>query len=117
MNDFLFVYMILIHYLADFGLQTSQQAENKSSDDLFLFYHVGVYSLTWLLALSPLLGFGNALVFSLLTFLCHYWTDYFTSRIGKPFWAKKDFGNGFKTVGFDQMLHYIQLYYTLKLFI
>lgn len=117
MSDFLFIYIILIHYLADFGLQTSQQAEKKSMDSLFLFYHVGVYSLTWFIATIPILGLEAAWMFSTITLFFHFWTDYFTSRIGKPFWEKKDFGNGFKTVGFDQMLHYIQLYYTFKLFI
>ena len=43
----------------------------------------------------------------------HWVTDFLTSRIGKPFWDKGDFHNGFVVVGFDQVLHYIQLVATL----
>lgn len=113
-NDFVFIYMILIHYLADFGLQTHDQAINKSTSNLWLFRHVGVYSLIWLIATIPIFGIYS-IIFALITFICHFITDYITSRIGKPFWEKQDLHNGFGVVGFDQMLHYLQLYYTFKL--
>lgn len=106
--------IIVIHFLADFGLQTHEQATNKSSSDKYLFYHVGVYSLVWLLVTLPILGVYSV-AFSTITFVCHFATDYTSSRIGKPFWEKKDLHNGFVVIGFDQMLHYLQLYLTFKL--
>lgn len=112
----LFLFILLIHYLADFGLQTHDQAINKSTSHKWLFYHVGVYSLIWLIAsYIYFMDIEKAIHFSLITFVCHYITDYATSRIGKPFWkGGKDLHNGFGVVGFDQILHYIQLYYTFK---
>lgn len=116
-TDFLFVYIVLIHFLADFGLQTHEQAVNKSSNSTFLFYHVGVYSLIWLIATIPLLSYhARFLGFTMITFITHFWIDYVTSKIGKPFWEKKDLHNGFVVIGFDQILHLIQLWYTFKLF-
>ena len=108
------VFVLLIHFLADFGLQTHEQATGKSTSLKWLTYHVGVYSIMWLLASWFYLGdFRIALIFSIITFICHWITDFITSRIGKPFWDKQDFHNGFVVVGFDQVLHYIQLVGTL----
>jgi len=107
---------MLIHFLADFGLQTNDQAINKSTSSDWLFKHVGVYSLIWLIATIPIFGVWSIL-FAWVTFITHFITDYCTSRTGKPFLDKKDLHNGFVVVGFDQMIHFITLYYTFKLFL
>ena len=108
------VFVLLIHFLADFGLQTHEQATGKSTSVKWLTYHVGVYSIMWVLASWFYFGdFRIALIFSIITFICHWITDFITSRIGKPYWDKQDFHNGFVVVGFDQVLHYIQLIGTL----
>ena len=108
--------IVIIHLLADFGLQTHEQATNKSSSDKYLFYHVAVYSLVWLSVVSwitPLKSW-NIYWFTIITFWAHFFTDFITSRISKGFFDKKDFHNGFVVVGFDQALHFIQLYFTFK---
>jgi hypothetical protein len=111
-----FIFILLIHFLADFGLQTHQQATLKSSEEKFLFYHVGVYSLIWVIAMLAYgLPIENSLLFALITFCFHYITDWITSRVGKPFWNANDFHNGFVVIGFDQLVHYIQLIMTWKL--
>jgi hypothetical protein len=124
--------IIMVHFLADFGLQTHDQATGKGANQFpdkpfyyniwnkWLFYHVGVYSLTWLLfclGTTGITGFSTAdcFTFAGVTFVAHYATDWLTSRIGKPFWAKQDFHNGFTVVGYDQIFHYFQLYYTFKI--
>jgi fatty acid desaturase len=110
-----FLFVLLIHFLADFGLQTHEQATNKSSSIKSLSYHVGVYSLIWLVAAWFYFDFfALALLFSTITFVFHFATDYVTSRVGKPYWAKQDLHNGFVIVGFDQVLHYIQLFLTIE---
>jgi predicted membrane metal-binding protein len=114
-TDQLFLFILLIHFLADFGLQTHEQATNKGTSNKWLTYHVGVYSIIWLFA--SYVFFGSwllAAIFAVITFCCHFITDWATSRIGKPFWEKQDLHNGFVVVGFDQVLHYIQLYYTFQ---
>lgn len=122
--DFLFMYILIIHFMADFGMQTVYQAQNKSLGKNFfnkpLFYHVGFYSIIWFLSVVAISDITHwdifkCFLFTFITFVCHYITDYTTSRVGKPFWENKDFHNGFVVVGFDQILHYIQLWYTFKL--
>lgn len=115
-TDFIFVYILLIHYLADFGLQTHEQAIKKSTSNFFLFLHVIVYSLIWFIAIFALKqDVWTALRFALITFYSHFVTDYITSRIVKSFWDKQDYHNGFAVIGFDQLLHFLQLWYTFKL--
>ena len=109
-----FLFILLIHFLADFGLQTHDQATGKSTSTKWLTYHVGVYSIIWLLASWVYYdNFAQAITFATITFILHWITDFLTSRIGKPFWDKQDFHNGFVVVGFDQVLHYIQLVGTI----
>ena len=107
------VMILLIHFLADFGLQTHEQATRKSMDNKQLAYHVGVYTAVWFVAGISMFGdIQKTVTFALITFICHFLTDYVTSRIGKPYWEKKDFHNAFVIVGFDQLLHYVQLFLT-----
>jgi hypothetical protein len=53
-----------------------------------------------------------------LTFLCHFITDYITSRIVKKRFEDKYYGSpipnlgAFTVIGFDQVLHYAQLFLT-----
>lgn len=107
------IFILLIHFLADFGLQTHEQTQNKSSDNLYLFYHVAVYSGIWFIALlgHPYTEKGGQYIslFVFITFILHFCTDYVTSRISKKFFEKQDYHNGFVVVGFDQLLHYVQL--------
>jgi len=109
------LYMLIVHWIADFVLQTSEQAEKKSTSIKFLTYHILVYTLVW--GFASYYYFGDVLkclIFAGITCVCHWLTDFVTSRLGKPFWEKKDFHNGFVIVGFDQILHYVQLYLTIN---
>ena len=113
MTEQLFLFILLIHFLADFGLQTHDQATQKSGNWMMLSYHVGVYSLIWLLAAWAMFGaFTPAFIFAGITFTAHFITDAITSRVSKPFFENDDYHNGFVVVGFDQVLHYIQLWLT-----
>ena len=110
------VFILLVHFLADFCLQTTDQAMMKSTDLRHLQRHVLNYSIVWFLASYCLLGsWVLALSFASLTYASHSLTDYITSRIGKPFWDAKDYHTGFVVVGADQVAHYLQLIYTYKI--
>lgn len=109
------LFIIVIHFLADFVLQTDDQAKNKSTSIKWLVFHTGMYSLIWLLIMPILLEPIKCLQFATITFCAHTLTDYITSRVGKPFWSKGDTHFGFVTVGFDQVLHYLQLFLTYLL--
>ncbi len=105
--------ILVVHFLADFCLQTHDQATMKSTSNKFLGYHVGTYSLIWFIASYGLLGdWWSAFWFAMTTFSLHFWTDYVTSRLTKHYFGKQDYHNGFVVVGFDQILHYLQLLLT-----
>lgn len=119
--------ILLIHWFADFVLQTDKQAKGKSKNWSDLLLHTFNYSLVWLLfgVISSLwfsqeyhILIGNRLsYFFIITFVAHTITDYFTSRLNSRLYAKGDIHNFFVSVGFDQVLHYVQLfltYYYLK---
>jgi membrane-bound metal-dependent hydrolase YbcI (DUF457 family) len=111
--------IILIHWFADFVCQTDWEAQNKSKNNLALLRHTIKYTSIWVVfgALycafnsTPYIPFSLTL-FALITFVSHTLTDYVTSRINSYLWNKKDVHNFFVSVGFDQVLHYVQLFLT-----
>lgn len=113
MDEKFFVLMLITHFLADFALQTHEQASKKSHDWNALTFHVATYSIIWLfMSWIYFQDMNSALYFTCITFIAHFCTDAITSRISKRFFDKKDIHNGFVTVDFDQVLHYIQLWLT-----
>lgn len=113
--------IIFIHWLADFVFQTDWQAQNKSKNNKALLSHTWTYSLVWFTfgafyAMSdPNYVPWSLSLFVLITFVAHTITDYFTSRLNSKLWAKGDVHNFFVSVGFDQVLHYVQLFGTFYL--
>lgn len=130
--------IILIHWFADFVLQTDKQAKGKSKNWSDLLSHTTTYSFVWLFIggciylhqFKPYNQEHNEIMnhywgvyiplgflFVLITFIAHTITDYFTSRLNSKLWQQGKVHNFFISVGFDQVLHYIQLfttYYLLK---
>ena len=105
--------IIFVHWFADFVMQTSWQAENKSSNNEALLHHTLIYTAIWAIPAGFLFHNGFAIAFFLLnTFVFHTATDYFTSRINTYLYKKGDIHNFFVSVGFDQFLHYCQLLIT-----
>ena len=117
------VYILLIHWVADFVLQTDKQAKGKSKNWSDLLSHTLTYSLVWLSTITFCWDDGDmgahyfikSITFTAITFICHTITDYYTSRLNAKLWAKGDSHNFFISVGFDQVLHYIQLFGTYLL--
>lgn len=111
--------IILIHWFADFVCQTDWEAQNKSKNNKALLSHTLTYSGIWLSfgVFYVLFNLDTYIPWSLtkfvfITFVAHTLTDYITSRINSKLWAKKDVHNFFVSVGFDQVLHYVQLFLT-----
>lgn len=115
----LVILILFIHWVADFVCQTHWQATNKSKNDLALVCHVASYTAVWTIPILILFHFAAvpALHFLFITFFAHFWTDYFTSRWTSKLYAKGDFHNFFVVIGFDQILHYVQLFGTLYLIV
>lgn len=93
------IFILLIHWIADFCLQTRFQGNNKSRSLKALLGHTTVYSLCWLL-LWPILG-TKTLWFMLITFVLHTITDFITSRVNAYLWLKRMFYSA-KENPFDQ---------------
>ena len=115
--------IIFIHWVADFVLQTDWQAQNKSKNNYALLSHTSNYSLVWLLPMCLVFGkmkegattewiFWTTLYFSMITLVVHTITDYFTSRLNSKLWSAGKVHYFFVSVGFDQVLHYGQLFLT-----
>jgi hypothetical protein len=114
--------IILIHWFADFVCQTDWQAQNKSKSNKALLSHTLTYSWIWLTfgCIYVLFNLETYVPWTLtkfvwITFAAHTLTDYVTSRINSYLWQKKDVHNFFVSVGFDQVLHYVQLFLTFHL--
>lgn len=117
--------ILIVHWIADFWLQTDKQAKGKSKNWRDLLSHTGNYSLVWFLIVL-LFGIFNknqtteyyvysTILFVLITFICHTITDYFTSRLNSKLWQKGEVHYFFVAIGGDQILHYIQLFLTYQL--
>jgi hypothetical protein len=123
--DLITIFVVLLtHWVADFILQTDKQAKGKSKNWSDLLEHTSTYGIVWIFVSCLLIGYItksqptqwyviHALLFGLITFICHTLTDYFTSRLNAKLWAKGDVHNFFVSIGFDQVLHYVQLFLTL----
>lgn len=105
-----------VHWIADFIMQDEQWALNKSKDNTVLLKHTITYSATWIL---PVLLYTRSIVgtllFVIVTFVIHTTQDYLTSRATSAKFAKKETGSAipnlgaFTYIGYDQLLHYLQL--------
>ena len=114
---------IILHWFADYVMQEGDWAVNKSKEWPSLLKHTSTYTVifglgTLLNPLTPLIG-TNWLSFVLITFVLHTITDYFTSRHSSKQYQMGNFGNHvprgmdfFVTLGFDQVLHGLQIFIT-----
>jgi len=130
-NVYVVLAILLIHWFADFVLQTDKEARNKSKSWKALLSHTVTYSLVWYFIMFVISVWGNHLggpkredlgwsswmiLFPVVTFVCHTITDYFTSRLNSKLHAKGDVHNFFVSIGFDQWLHAVQLILTYYIF-
>ena len=105
---------LISHWLADFIMQTDYEATNKSFDDSMLLKHTIKYSLVMsiIIGIFTLMTLPKILLFLIITFLCHTVQDYYTSRLNARLWQENRRHDFFVSVGFDQVLHYLQLFLT-----
>lgn len=122
--------IIFIHWIADFIMQDEKWALGKSKNWTDLLSHTYAYSVIWMiigsiLKLTDIVYWnpGALSLFVLITFVAHTATDYFTSRIVSKKFAEGKYGSSipnfgaFTIIGFDQVLHYLQLFGTYYLLV
>lgn len=110
------VYVMLIHWVADFLCQSRWMAENKSSNLGALSAHVGTYTAVLGICCLPLLGIVPGIAFALANGVLHFVVDFITSRITSYFYKQQNMHAFFATVGFDQYLHFVCLWVTFFYF-
>lgn len=111
---FAILWFIVAHWVADFVLQTHWQASNKSKNWNALARHVCTYTVAMTASACMYLREpGQLAAFAIVTFVAHFATDAVTSRWTSRLWAKQDWHNFFVVVGFDQVLHYAQIFVTV----
>ena len=114
------ILLMFIHWLLDFVMQTDYQAKNKSTSNRALTSHVLVYSLGWMefgVIYTCITGNPLMLLFAPITFVCHWITDYITSRINTRLYKEGKIHEFFVSIGFDQWLHMVQLLGTYLLLV
>lgn len=131
MTDTELFIILIVHWLLDFVFQTHYEATNKSKNFNALISHTLTYSAGWILFLV-FFSLYNALaypftppptnqllidicIFGVITFVIHTMIDYITSKQTAKLFIKQDYHNFFVLIGFDQILHYLQLWFTFKL--
>jgi len=111
------IYVLFLHWLADFVCQTRWMAENKSKSWSALAVHCLVYGLIFSLGLGWLLPIHQLLPFLGLNVALHFGVDAVTSRLTTYFWQKQWTYGFFATIGFDQLIHTCCLLWTANWFI
>ena len=114
--------IIIIHWIADFVFQAEKWALGKSKALKPLLMHTFTYSSIWYVAILIYShDLNSSMWFMIITFVAHTITDYFTSKFVSKKFERKEFGSpipnfgGFTYIGFDQVLHYVQLILTYKI--
>ncbi|HUT43021.1 MAG TPA: DUF3307 domain-containing protein [Desulfobacterales bacterium] len=105
-----FALLLILHWVADFVLQTDYEATNKSKSFKILCKHTMLYAVVVTAVYGTL--FQNALMIVLTLvwlFVTHTAIDFVTSR-----WTSKLYSEGkrhdfFVVIGFDQLLHNLTL--------
>lgn len=106
------------HFVADFMLQSSWMAQNKSKNIIALGLHVIVYTMTFLFAGLMIFNHTtNFYFFILLNGLLHLVTDFFTSRITSELYKREDKHDFFVMIGCDQLIHALCLIWTFYYFL
>jgi len=115
------LFILVVHWFADFILQTHHMSTRKSSSNYYLTLHVSVYTFATIVLWAFVFPFTSIHVTSLgiwtsfaSIFASHWVTDYFTSRLTSKLYKEEKYHDFFVVIGLDQVLHYTQLLLTFN---
>lgn len=90
------IFLVWLHFIADFLLQSDYVAKNKSKNNKILLFHASIYSIPFFI-ISPMYAIVNGVL--------HLMTDYVTSRVASRLWKEGKTSRFFSVIGFDQAIH------------
>lgn len=108
-------YVLFCHWLCDFILQNPWMATKKAYEWTPLLFHVGVYTLTLGLLLTPFCQTPDILKFTIINGLAHLTIDSYTAPISARLSLLEDKRYFFWALGADQLLHVSCLTFTIGL--
>jgi len=88
----IFVLLFVMHVVAGFFLQTKKISKLKREKTRYLFIHVGLYTLFFIVFCPILLGLTvvEGLIFSLINGVLHLIVDYITGKFKNIYFEKND---------------------------
>ena len=111
------IILLSIHFVADFLLQSDWMAMNKSKSLIPLTTHVAIYTGAFLVFGIWYFPLVDVLLFCGITFVAHLLTDLYGSKLTSSLFKQKRHRAFFNVIGFDQLLHAIQLILCYKFII
>jgi hypothetical protein len=120
------VFLLVIHYLADFLCQTREMATNKSTSLKWLTYHVLTYTMVLAFSMSAFMYFtsdnaGDTIMtvwlFTIINGVLHWGTDFLTSKGTTHFYKQENWFGFFSLIGLDQLIHTVTLLLTFNYFL
>lgn len=116
--------ILIVHYIADFIMQTEIMASKKSKNIYWLgthcfIYGVGIFFLLFLrniLSFIVISSYFYLFLFALWNAIFHFLIDFTTSKIETYFYLKKMNRAFFNVIGIDQLAHVIILLITFNFF-
>ena len=102
------IYVLCIHFIADFIFQSERVAKGKSTSKAILFEHVLTYGIVFFMLNLPLamvypLGVLGAVIW--VNIGLHLGVDWVTSKIVRSYFMKDDTHMAFVFIGLDQLIH------------
>lgn len=122
MSLYTVLYLLFLHWVADFLFQTTEMGTQKSKSNKTLIEHTGTYMVIMFLGVCciPDVPGATAALFSGVCFVCHTAQDYVTSRMTSKQFAKQKYNGwdgAFTIIGLDQLFHYVQILGTFYLLV
>ncbi len=110
------LWILAIHWIADFVLQSGAMAKGKSGSFLVLTWHVSVYATALLVGMACVSSTEpeGIMLFVFVNAVAHWFIDASTSRATSALWAAREVHWFFVVIGFDQLLHVAVLLWTAE---
>lgn len=116
--------ILLIHLIGDFFLQSRYIAENKSENIGVLIAHITIYTLSlyvglfiYILIFKDYNMITTLMLYASINGILHFIVDFITSKINSKLYKQGKIYWFFVTIGCDQTIHFIILFWTYNFLI